>query len=679
MKINAKVTNILFPSTLPVAGKQWYVLATTSGKVVGSTRLPLKEKHYYTFVGDFATYQGQLNFKFTSVHEEIPVDPKELLDYACHLTKGLGLAYADQIWSAYGADYYNALRSKENLKSRDKSLLKTLDELGEDVERTQVISFLMAKGATQHLAELAYGTLGVTCSSLVRENLYILAELPGQSFKTIDERFRESFGIDLLDPRRIESFIAYTINNKAETDGDTIFSIDEMAYEAVNNLNIPEEAFRKTIEESNQFVKVGEGVTTARLYYAELAILNYTAPNRTCITVTPILPTDMTLDASQVNAVTSALSSTRLTIINGGAGCGKTTIIKTIAESLMCSCREVALCAFAGKAAARLREATGVSASTIHSLLKYIPEQGFSRENLHGVSVIVDESSMVPAYLLAEICKRDPERLILVGDEGQLPPVGAGAPFHDLVRIGLAKTVTTCYRNAEAIFQAAYAVRNGDSPQSAKSKREAFTLVGVRNAEAAQDYIAKSIIPLLDFEQDIIIAPRNGTESENSDTLPASVNSLNASVMASLGIDAPITIDARIICTKNNPAKDVWNGTTGTIRAIDTDGNVYYELDDGGEAKLPREYCAKHTAPAYALTIHKAQGSQYRRVVIVCLRRDMHTLLDRQMLYTAITRAKEGCLVVTDIGLDAIVAKSTHRNTILSTLLQEANNETALA
>lgn len=677
MKLEAKVSSILFPKVSPLGGTaQWYVLLTTGGKIVGSSRLLIKEGHTYTFEGDFETYQGQLNFKFKSLSEEIPCDPRALLDYACMVTKGLGPAYADSCWHKHGADYHSALKAKEHLAPKERSLLETLDTLAEDSSRTEALAAFISKGATPNIAELAYARFGNQLTALLQENIYILAELPGQSFRTVDERFRAAYGVAIDSPVRVAALAKYLLDDAAESTGDTVIPYEKLLLQAAD-VGINGDVLREVVVSSPALVRLGNYVTTKHLYDAELALFQYfNSPLKPENLDEPIAePEGMTLDESQLAAISAVLSN-RLTVINGGAGCGKTTIIKTIAQTLQNARQQIAICAFAGKASARIREATGFPASTIHSLLRYVPEMGFTLDSLAGVTVIIDESSMVPAYLLAEITKRNPKRLVLVGDESQLPPVGAGAPFHDLVALDLAKTVTTCYRNAEAIFQGAYAVRNGKAPVSAASEHEAFTIVGVRNPDEAQKYISEQIIPLLDFEQDIIIAPRNGTKSD--DALPASVNRLNAEVMRQLEVDSIFQPGARIICTKNNPEKNVWNGTTATVQAVDTDGQPYILCDEGHEVHLPTEYAKKNLSPAYALTIHKAQGSQYRRVVIVCLRRDMMTLLDRQMLYTAITRAKEGCLIVTDIGLDAVVAKSEHRNTILAYLFQEALNETAL-
>ena len=692
MKIEATVKRILFPAESPQPGTpQWYVLLTSAGKVVGSSRLPFAPTRTYTFTGNFSVYHGELNFKFASVSENVPADPRAILDYACTITHGLGPAFANTIWSAHGADYFRVLAESATcgtLSVKSEALYKTLQDLQLDASRSSAIADLLAHGATQNLAEQAFATFGSQVASLVKANPYVLAKLPGQSFKTVDARFRESYGIDLLSPVRVHALTAWLIDSLAEQSGDTFVPLPVLIQRASAE-GIPPDVLSGVIQSSNDIVLLPAGasgtsiVSTQRLILAERTIADYVLASRRFdvdpAQISICAPAGITLDASQREAILHALCSKGVSVINGGAGCGKTTIIKAIAEALVRSGEAVNLCAFAGKAAARVREATGHPAKTIHSLLRYIPEKGFALPTLEGENVIIDEASMVPAFLLAEICKRKPQRLILVGDEAQLPPVGAGAPFHDIVsaRGGIyARTVSTCYRNAEAIFQAAYAVRAGHAPVPAKSKREAVTIVGVRSPVEAQAYVEASILPLLDFAQDIIIAPRNGSATAEESSLPGSVSALNEATMRYLAQSKPIQPGARVICTKNNPELNVWNGTTGTVSAVDIDSNVYLVPDESGEeVRLPAAYCSGNVAPAYALTIHKAQGSQYRRVVILCFRRDMGAeLLDRAMLYTAITRAKAGCLIVTDIGLDAVASKSHRRNTLLAHFLQEQNN-----
>lgn len=397
------------------------------------------------------------------------------------------------------------------------------------------------------------------------------------------------------------------------------------------------------------------------------------------------------LDASQLAVVDKAVSR-RLSVVNGGAGVGKTTIVKVICQRLLESGQPFALCAFAGKAAARLREATGRSASTIHSMLGWKGDgMGFTLDTLEGRAVILDEASMVPSDLLAEIVKRNPARLVLVGDEAQLPPVGIGQPFHDIVRLlpDAVSTLTTCYRNKAAIHTAAAAVREGLSPfTSSDSGGERYSFQSVGDELKAHKTIYEMVQKgELDFSQDIVLCCRNGDGAD----IPCSVGSLNAAIKGLVNPPAEndkrpplrrIDKGDRVIRIKNDSATDTWNGTTGTVFDIDVDGAMWVRTDypilgrDGGLTNevLIQKDKVKDWQLGYALTVHKAQGSQYRKVVFAALLRDTHSLLDRPMLYTAITRAMRECVVV---GEKAAMARAVQprppRRTILQHLLTKGN------
>lgn len=368
----------------------------------------------------------------------------------------------------------------------------------------------------------------------------------------------------------------------------------------------------------------------------------------------------MNLDETQLGAVRHAVSS-RFSVITGGAGTGKTTIIKTIADELEAGGKRVNLCAFAGKAAARLKEATSRETSTIHRMLGYMGTR-FTLESLKGKSVIVDEASMVDSELMAEIIKREPDRLVLVGDAAQLPPVGKGQPFHDIIalRPDVVYELTKCYRNSEAVFKAATAIRNGAPVlDHDESENEKWRILNTGNEDATHAAIIEQVKRgWLDFDKDVILCPRNG-----SPEMLASVDSLNTDIANLLLPRKPherFVPGDRVMNTKNMPDLDIWNGTTGKVLAVNVDGGMSVKLDEPvidwtrssqgtiihkDQVSVTKTE-AKEFKLAYALTTHKSQGSQYRKVVFVCLRRDVRALLSRPLIYTAVTRTREQCVVV---------------------------------
>jgi len=397
----------------------------------------------------------------------------------------------------------------------------------------------------------------------------------------------------------------------------------------------------------------------------------------------------MQFDATQNRAIERACSAP-VSIITGGAGTGKTTIIKAITERLEASGKDVALAAFAGKAAARVREACRHPASTIHRMLGYNGKV-YRCEDLSGKNVIIDEASMIDAALLAEVIRRRPERLCLVGDPAQLPPVGRGQPFHDLINLKpeLVSELSTCYRATEAVFQAATIIRAGGRPaMQATSDNERWSMMNTGNAKRTQSQILEWVeAGVFDFEQDVILAARNGVD-ENE---PCTVRGLNAAIVDMISPregKRKFNVDDRVINTKNLPDLDVWNGTTGTVHAIDQDGGIWVRTDipviDWNKTQDERKptYTShvlfakdnrRHLQLAYALTVHKSQGSQYRNVCMACFNRDGWGLLDRSLLYTGITRTKSACCVVGEISaVYAAIDKVNHKRTIIQQLAEVA-------
>lgn len=366
-------------------------------------------------------------------------------------------------------------------------------------------------------------------------------------------------------------------------------------------------------------------------------------------------------DPSQIEAIEFAIEQ-RFAIISGGAGTGKTTIIDEIAKRIESSKMAVKLCAFAGKAAARLKEATGRQATTIHRMLGFNGDR-FTADSLAGMAVIVDEASMVAADLMAEIMMRRPSKVILVGDESQLSPVGKGQPFHDLLKYvpGTCRRLTTCWRNAEAVYKAATAIRNGKMPaMKEKSENEIWIIAKTGGPGETHKAILEQVRNgVFDFQQDIILCPKNGEPG-----MPCTVRGLNQDIVDIVNPrqdnEQKWKVGDRVINTKNYPDSDVWNGTTGTIHAIDNKEQIWISLDipviDWEKTQdfsdpvykdkvLFGKDMKKTLQLAYVLTVHKSQGSQYRKVAFIALERDSFALMKRSLIYTAVTRTKKECVV----------------------------------
>lgn len=684
--ISCTVSRVVHPRE-PFADGQprFCVLLTSAGKATGMLPFYPETGMRLKLTGERREYNGELQFKFSRALHDAPADPKALLDYVASIAKGIGPKTAERIWAEYGAEWQT--RIDDMKPSVSLALHRTMDALAANKARSELTVYMISIGGSPRMADAAWAAWGENAAATIEANPYLLATLPGLGFKTVDGDIRKHFKIGDSDIRRATAAIDYALRDMMESSGDSVVSRDAL-YSQFHELNVPRAvasiAMAKLVG-SGRVVFVGmDKVTTSQVVKHEGDLYRYitdnasSQPAKLFIPYDAIRDIDVKFDDSQVIAIAAATSNIGLTVINGSAGSGKTTLIKAICNILERRGCSVDLCAFAGKAAARLREATGHRASTIHSMLAFLGEGlGFTAGNLHGRSVVVDEASMVPSSLLYEITKRDPERLILVGDQAQLQPVGIGSPFHDVIDTlpTVVHTLTTCYRNKEAVFAAASQVRNGNLPDEGKSRNEEFAVMRFDTPEAVHAYIDELVKSgAIDFDHDLVLSPRNG---EGEEPAAATVKSLNASIQA---LQNPheegvkFLAEDRVMCTKNFPKLDIWNGTTGWITRVDSAGRPYFLPDDADseydEIRLGEKEQQAAITPAWCLTVHKAQGSQYRDVYVVCLRRDAARLFDRSMLYTAITRAKRKCVLLTDDGIDRIIGAVRRRNTYLRHLFK---------
>lgn len=377
----------------------------------------------------------------------------------------------------------------------------------------------------------------------------------------------------------------------------------------------------------------------------------------------------MNLDQSQARAVCFAGGQGRLKIITGGAGSGKTTVIKHMADLFSGA---VSLLAPTGKAAARIKEATGYHAETIHRALMYDGDK-INRKFNFDRPVIVDESSMVDSWLLAQVAKFNPPRLILVGDDAQLPPVGKGQPFHDLVkhRPDLVANLTVCHRAQGAVHIAAQAIRAGQMPEAdIRSGGETWKQVQAGSPSAATEKLLSWIqAGVFDPQQDVVLSCRYGEAGADD----GGIDALNRAIVDLLNPrsnNEPFIPGDRAICNKNFADADLWNGDLGTIESINTDGLPAIRLDRDGELRDIEKAQLKEISLAYALSVHKSQGSQFRRVFFMCLKNHWH-MLSRPLVYTAITRARQGACVIGDAAAFEHGVKTTiQRKTVLQAIIK---------
>ena len=690
VQVTAKVERIRFPKADTIESplfvpQTFYILACDIGVCKG--KLDHLPKVGETLVLDgkweLSQYNGQSEFVFFHAKTFVPVDKRSLLRYACELTPGFGPAMEERIWAECG-ELWEGLSLSHDIRGLTPSKLeafhKTVDFLQLNQDRAKAVAWLTKIGLTLKMAEAAFAKWGGNTVSHVENDPYILATLPNYGFSDADTHIRDHFQIERNDSRRVTAALKYYIAQLSQE--DTAVKWDDIFAKVTSAIDSDPQLISDTCRAmfaSGSLVAFprSERITSVRDFTNEAAIYKFANESGWATVKTKAKQPkgrDFDLDETQMGAVQFALDR-KFAIINGGAGCGKTVIIKAICDSLK---GDIRLCAFAGKAAARLREATMHSATTIHRMLGWMGDgNGFAVKTLSGVTVILDEASMVSSDLLAEIVKRNPDRLVLVGDEAQLPPVGSCQPFHDLVHLlpDCVRTLTTCYRSREAVLLSALAIREGNVPPNyTKSYSEFYEFISLADARKAHDFILRQVKNSeIDFADDVILCCRNGDSEEE----PLSVKSLNADIKALVNPgDGKIDAGDRIICTVNSSDLDVWNGTTGRCACFDSSRAMWVELDfpnaDGEISVLIPKDKVKDWQLAYALTVHKSQGSQYGKVFFAVARRDSSTLLSRSMVYTAVTRAKKECHVIGDawaFGTSIREVRTKH------TAMQEIYNE----
>ena len=384
----------------------------------------------------------------------------------------------------------------------------------------------------------------------------------------------------------------------------------------------------------------------------------------------------MKFDESQKEAIEKSLNS-RFWIITGAAGTGKTTIINEIVENYSF---DYEILAPTGKAAARLREITGKDASTIHRALRYDGDT-FNRGAPFKGLVIVDEASMVDLALLAEIIKLKPKKLVLVGDFAQLPPVGAGQPFHDLIR-SRPECVTTlqkCYRADGAIHIACNNIRDGKLPPAKLiSGGEAWHIIETGGSESTMKYLYGWVKKgQYNPENDLLLSPRYGS-NENGD---GGIDAINTMVKGILNPSSDKYKEGdRILCLKNFAKDNMWNGDIGTVNDVTYNGRgigslwVIWDKDKSGAVELTKEQ-VRETKLGYCLSVHKAQGSECRRVFMVVLNKHYYQL-SRSLLYTGVTRAKEGvCILGEKQAVIRAINQVANKRTVLRHLCENQKDE----
>jgi exodeoxyribonuclease V alpha subunit len=567
-------------------------------------------------------------------------------------------------------------------------------------------SFLRALGLGPGLTERILRRYGEDARRVVEEAPYQLArELDGVGFLTAD-RIARTKGVPRDDAGRLRAGLSHALQDAADSRGDTALPVAELLDRAAKLLGMDEraklesalDAARTEGEIAIDLVDAGDQAYLPGLLAAERgAAAGLAALAKSAKRPPPERGREgagaTNLTEEQSAAVTAALSRS-LSVITGGPGVGKTTVVKTLVASLESRGETVLLAAPTGRAAKRLEEATGHEAKTLHRLLEWNPRDGgFTRDArnpLEPATVVVDEASMVDVRLCHSLVRALPRdaSLVLVGDRDQLPSVGAGNVLGDVIESGAAEVarLTRVFRQARAsrIVENAHRVRVGDMPDlepPRPGELEDFFFVEKDDPEAARDAILRLVaerIPRkfgLDPKRDVqVLSPmRKGHCGSQS---------LNEALRKRLNPAAPDDIKVfvagdKVMQVKNDYDRDVFNGDVGEVASVEK-GEVRVRFD-AREVVYDRS-AANALVAAYCVTIHKSQGGEFPAVVVPVLL-EHWVLLARNLLYTAMTRGRKLVVLVGQRrALERAVATTTsggqgvamERRSHLATRLHEA-------
>ncbi len=600
------------------------------------------------------------------------------------LIRGIGRVMAGRLTAAFGLECLDVIENHpERLTEvegigpkRRKEIVRAWEEQREIKE---VMIFLQSHGVSTHYAIKIYKAYGAQATTLVRENPYRLAnDIYGIGFKSAD-KIAAALGIPPDAPQRIEAGTLYLLGQGGDR-GHLYLPRPALIEEAGKLLGATAaqvETAVAALAEMEQIVVEPTSESEPAIYLKSLhaAEVGVAARVRTLL-IQPMLPMEIDLDRAldwfekaekialarqQRQAIRAGLTR-KMLVITGGPGTGKTTLVRGIVKILERKGQKVLLAAPTGRAAKRLAEATGAEAATLHRLLEFNPQtRQFDRNREHPLScdlLIVDEASMLDTVLAYHVLKAVPDhgRLILVGDVDQLPSVGPGRVLGDMIRSEAVEVVrlTEIFRQAERslIVVNAHRVNQGSMPilESVDSDGDFFFIERKEPAEIVEtlaQLVSKRIPGKFGFnpvDQIQVLTPMNrgplGTDNLNA----VLRDLLNPEGLTVTRGGHSLRVGDKVMQVRNNYDLEVFNGDIGRVRAIDEVEQIVTVTVDNREVAYDFGSIDELTL-AYACSIHKSQGSEYPCVVIP-LHTTHYVMLQRNLLYTALTRAKRLAILV---------------------------------
>ena len=621
------------------------------------------------------------------------------------LVKGIGPRFARAIVQRFGTETIDIIETEiERLYEVPNIGRKRVAKIRESWEKQKdiknVMLFLQGSGVSTAYAAKIYREYGKESIDKVRENPYRLADdIWGIGFKTADG-IAAKMGYGKEDPRRCRSGILYTLGQLSD-EGHVYAGEEQLVKTAGQLLEAGETAIRDTLAgmlQAEDLILDKDAIYLPPFYHAECGtsrrLRDLAQSTGRSLFDGLFDPSSLTAetgieyDEVQLAAIRQAVTS-KVMVLTGGPGTGKTTTTQGIIAALKKAGLRVLLAAPTGRAAKRMSEATGMEAKTIHRLLEYNPQDGYKRNDenpLEGDALIVDECSMIDILLMNNLLKAVPVgmRLVLVGDIDQLPSVGAGNVLRDIIdsqRIPVVRLVRI-FRQAQKsrIVMNAHTINQGRFPDTSNGRDTDFFFMKEEDPERAAESIVRLVKERL---------PRAYRESPDRIQVLTPMQrgvvgaaNLNLLLQQALNPSGPSLSRGgytyrqgdRVMQLRNNYDKDVFNGDLGYIREVDTEERTLKVDFDGKWVEYDVTELDELTL-AYATTIHKAQGSEYPIVVMPVLMTHF-VMLQRNLIYTGITRAKKICVL---LGAAKALAYAVRNVSVLkrNTRLKERLNPSA--